>query len=78
MVKVLKNVPEVVKGTLLMVAGISLLLHTLGVLTEFLWYALIIMSLMLLFAGFAKIGGVSVVKSFMQKDDTVVVEQEKE
>jgi len=76
--KMLKSIPEVVKGTLLIVAGLSLLLHTLGVLTDLLWYALILISLALIFVGFTRIGGVKVVKGCFKKEDKIVIEEEKE
>jgi len=76
--QVLKNVPEVVKGTLLIVAGLSLFLHTLGVLKDFFWYALIIISLALMFVGFTRIGGFKVCKGIFKKEDKVIIEEEKE
>jgi len=77
--QILKGIPEVVKGTLLIVAGLSLLLHTLGVFTSFFWWVLIIMSVLLIIVGFSRIGGVKVVKVLCKKEDNkVIIEEEKE
>ena len=73
---VFKNIPEVVKGTLLMLAGVSLFLHTLGVLKDVVWYALVLISLALVIAGFTRIGGMKVLKGLWKKEEKIVIEPE--
>lgn len=65
--KICENLPENVKGVILIVAGFALLLNTLGILAEILWYVLIAMSLYLIFVGFVKIKGFELVKSMLKK-----------
>ena len=73
--KIIKNMPEVVKGAVLMVAGLALLFHTLGILKDFLWYALLVISLYLIVIGFIKVRGVEIVKSMLKKDKEIIHEE---
>ncbi|KKP28144.1 MAG: hypothetical protein UR12_C0025G0018 [candidate division TM6 bacterium GW2011_GWF2_30_66] len=75
--KFLENIPETIKGVILMVCGFALLLNTLGVLADILWYVLIAISLYLIFIGFVKVKGVELVKSMLDKKNIVIVEVEK-
>ncbi|MFC1841777.1 hypothetical protein ACFLYA_01775 [Candidatus Dependentiae bacterium] len=78
--EIIKNVSEPIKGALLIVAGLSLLFHTLGILQEFFYYALLVISAYLVIVGFIKIGGFTAVKVIIKKKDKddVIVEEKKE
>lgn len=69
---IVKNIPENIKGVIFMIAGFALLLHTLGVLSDLLWYILIIISLYLILTGFIKAKGVDAVKRMIAKRQEVV------
>ena len=67
--KILENMSETVKGVILIIAGFALLLNTLGILADILWYVLIVMSLYLIFVGFVKVKGMEFVKTMMAKKE---------
>jgi len=71
--KIIDDIPETFKGFILMVAGLALLFHTLGILKSFLWYALIIISAYLIVIGFIKARGVHAIKSLLKREDKDVV-----
>jgi hypothetical protein len=52
MCNLFENIPHTVKGTALMIAGLLLLLHTLGVLTSWIYYFLIGGSIFMIVYGF--------------------------
>ena len=72
-----KSLPDSVKGTLLMVAGIILFLHTIGVGEWVLGAILILISLYLVALGFIKVGGVVAVKKIIAKKEKEKKEVEK-
>ncbi|MFC1842727.1 hypothetical protein ACFLYU_03665 [Candidatus Dependentiae bacterium] len=74
--KIVKSIPESVKGAILMISGLALLFHTLGILTNFLWYALIIISVYLIFIGFIKIRGVEAIKCMIKRKNKEVIYKE--
>jgi len=66
--KIIDSIPEKIKGGILMVSGLALLFHTLGILQSFLWYALVIIAVYLIFIGFIKINGIHAVKCMFKRD----------
>lgn len=71
-----KNIPENIKGVVLMIAGFALLLHTFGVLADLLWYILVIISLYLIFVGFIKVRGIEAVKCMVTRKNGEVEKTE--
>ena len=63
----LKTMSETNKGVLFMLAGLVLLLHTLGILRTGLNYILIITSLYLLAYGFIKLDGMKYINKMIGK-----------
>ena len=66
--KIIDSIPEKIKGGILIVSGLALLFHTLGILQSFLWYALIIISIYLIFIGFIKINGIRAIKCMFKRE----------
>jgi len=71
--KIIDSIPEKIKGGILMVSGLALLFHTLGILQSFLWYALIIISIYLIFIGFIKVNGIHAVKCMFKRENKNIV-----
>jgi len=75
--KIVDNIPETIKGVILMVSGLALLFHTLGILQSFLWYALIIISVYLIFIGFIKMQGIHAIKCLVKRDKNTIQDADK-
>lgn len=67
--KMIENMSENVKGVILMIAGLALLLHTMGILVELLKYILVAISIYFIFLGFVKVRGVEIAKRMLKKTD---------
>jgi len=74
--KIIQNIPEAIKGAILITAGFALLFHTLGILKDFLWYALLVISLYLILLGFVKVGGIQAIKGMFRKKNKDVIHEE--
>jgi len=61
------SLPDAVQGSILMVLGIILLFHTLGVLQKYLSVILVLLSIYMIIIGFIKTGGVESVKKLVAK-----------
>lgn len=65
----LKNMSDTNKGIVFMIAGLALFLHTLGIFTAGLKYALILASLYMFAYGFIKVNGMKYVNKFLGRKD---------